>query len=66
MEKWIIKVEDIYGELSDIIVGKKSGRTYEDEITVFDSTGLSLRDIAVASIVYERAKKINKGKEVSM
>ncbi len=66
LEKKIIGIEDIYGELSDIIIGKKNGRTSEDEVTIFDSTGLSLQGIAVASIVYEKAKNKNVGKWVSM
>ena len=44
---------DVFGELADVIRGK--GRTSDDEIFVFDSTGTALQDVAVASIAYERA-----------
>ena len=54
-----ITMKDIYGELSEIIVGKKLGRTSKDEITVFDSTGLSILDIATAHAVYKRVQEKN-------
>lgn len=43
---------DVFGELADVIRGKR--RTSDDEIFVFDSTGTALQDVAVASIAYER------------
>ncbi len=36
-----------------------SGRENDDEITVFDSTGLIAQDIAAAKIVYDAVKKKN-------
>lgn len=41
--------------LGDILVGRKSGRADDREITVFDSTGVTFQDLAVAQLVYERA-----------
>jgi alanine dehydrogenase len=52
-----ITMKDIHGELCEIIVGKKTGRTSKDEITVFDSTGLSLLDIATAQMVYKKVQE---------
>ncbi len=48
---------DIYGELSEIVCGTRRGRESDKEITVFDSTGLSLQDVTTAWMVYEKAKK---------
>ena len=31
-----------------------NGRSGADEITIFDSTGLAVQDLAVAALVYER------------
>lgn len=42
-------------ELSEIIAGKRPGRTSADQITVFKSNGLAVEDIAVAGHVYEEA-----------
>jgi alanine dehydrogenase len=51
----VISRDDVYAELGEIVAGHKSGRTTEDEIIVFDSTGMALQDAAAAAIVYERA-----------
>uniref|UniRef100_A0A7C3YHN5 Alanine dehydrogenase n=1 Tax=Geoglobus ahangari TaxID=113653 RepID=A0A7C3YHN5_9EURY len=59
----IITEEDIYASIGEIIVGKKKGRESEDEITLFDSTGLAIQDIATASKVYEEAVKRGIGKK---
>jgi alanine dehydrogenase len=41
-------------ELGRILMGEDGGRAGDDEITVFDSTGLAVQDLAVAALVYER------------
>jgi alanine dehydrogenase len=41
-------------ELGRILAGEQEGRMADDEITVFDSTGLAVQDLAVAALVYER------------
>jgi len=66
LSKGLIRKEDIYGELGEIIVDKKVGRTSEREITVFDSTGLAIEDLAAASVIYERAKEVNLGIEIDL
>ena len=45
----------IYGSLGEIAAGKKPGRTSPEEITVFDSTGLIIQDLALCFAVYRRA-----------
>jgi alanine dehydrogenase len=50
------KPEQIYATLGDIIIGKKAGRKDRNAITVFDSTGLAIEDIAVAKMIYQRAQ----------
>ncbi|MHC5066563.1 MAG: Rossmann-fold NAD(P)-binding domain-containing protein [Planctomycetota bacterium] len=41
-------------ELGDILGGKKPGRTADEQITVFDSTGVAVQDLAIAQAVYEK------------
>ncbi len=48
---------DIRATLGEVVAGKKPGRMSDEEITVFDSTGLAIEDIACAKLVYEKAKK---------
>jgi alanine dehydrogenase len=56
----ILARDNVWAELGEVVAGIKPGRTSENEITVFDSTGLAIQDAAVAEIVYRRAleKKI--------
>jgi ornithine cyclodeaminase/alanine dehydrogenase-like protein (mu-crystallin family) len=41
-------------ELGRVLLGEEQGRRTDDEITVFDSTGLAVQDLAIAIAVYER------------
>jgi alanine dehydrogenase len=52
---------DLYGELGEIVTGAKAGRTPEDGVTVFDSTGLAIQDVATAHVVYEQANEDGEG-----
>jgi alanine dehydrogenase len=52
----LIRKEDVYAELGEIVVGKKSGRMTDDEIIIFDSTGVAIEDAATAAAVYEKAR----------
>ena len=45
-------------ELGAVLTGKADGRRSDDEITVFDSTGLAIQDLAVAIAAYERASEL--------
>jgi alanine dehydrogenase len=51
----IIRKEDIHAELGEILLGKKSGREREDEITIFDSTGIAIQDNTTAARIYRNA-----------
>ncbi|QFU84528.1 ornithine cyclodeaminase family protein [Natronorubrum aibiense] len=57
---------DIYADLGEIIVGTKDGRTSDDGITVFDSTGLAIQDVATAHIAYHAAKENGNGTEFDL
>jgi alanine dehydrogenase len=45
---------DLVTQLGDVLVGKASGRRTPDEITLFDSTGLAIQDLAICRALYER------------
>ncbi len=57
----VLTDEDIHGELPDVVAGKISGRTADDGVTIFDSTGLAIQDVAAAHVVYERANADGNG-----
>jgi ornithine cyclodeaminase/alanine dehydrogenase-like protein (mu-crystallin family) len=48
---------DVHAELHDLVAGRKSGRTSDAQITLFDSSGTALQDVAAAALIYERAAK---------
>jgi len=52
---------DVHAELAEVVAGKKAGRTSQEEITIFDSTGTALQDVAAAAVVYERARNGERG-----
>ncbi len=57
-KKGLFRIEDVYATLSEIIVGEKQGREDKKVVTVFDSTGVGIEDIAVARLIYEKAKQV--------
>jgi alanine dehydrogenase len=57
IQKNIYSIREIYGTLAEIVVGKKRGRTDNRVITLFDSTGLAVEDIAVAKLLFEKAQQ---------
>jgi len=46
---------DVHAELGEVVAGVKLGRESDEEIIIFDSTGLAIQDVAAAAIVYEKA-----------
>ncbi len=66
LEKGIIKKENIFGELGEIVAGKKPKREKGEEITIFDSTGLAIQDLYTANLVYKLAKHKKIGKEIKL
>lgn len=55
----------IRAELGDVLCGKATGRTREDEITIFKSLGFGTLDLAAAEYVYHRAVTDGQGQRVS-
>ncbi len=53
----------IHATLGEVVAGTRPGRE-GDEITVFDSTGLAIQDVAVARIVYDEAARRGLGREI--
>jgi ornithine cyclodeaminase/alanine dehydrogenase-like protein (mu-crystallin family) len=62
----LVAAADVHAELGEIVVGRKAGRTNADEITVFDSTGVAIQDVASAAWVYQRAIAANVGTSISL
>lgn len=57
---------DVHAELSDVVAGRRPGRTRADEVTIFDSSGTALQDVAAALAVYEKARRTRRGQELAL
>ena len=60
----LIKESDIHAELGEIVLGKKTGRQSEDEITFFKSVGNAVQDAAAAQLALKNARTMKLGTEV--
>ncbi|MEM2910670.1 MAG: ornithine cyclodeaminase family protein [Nitrososphaerota archaeon] len=58
----LISNGDIYAELGEILVGRKMGRTSDEEKILCVLTGLGCEDVVVANTVYKLAKEKGLGK----
>ena len=59
-------VETVHAELGELITAKRSGRTSDGEITIFDSSGTGIQDVAAAARAYELARKSGAGSRVRL
>ena len=66
LKQGVISQGDIVGEIGDLILGKVPGRQREDEITVYDSTGMALLDIAAAKAALALAEEKSLGTVVTL
>ncbi|MFQ5952084.1 MAG: alanine dehydrogenase [Candidatus Omnitrophota bacterium] len=62
LKKKQLSKKDVCANIGEIVAGKKKGRRKKEDITIFDSTGLAVQDIAIADLVYRKARRLNKGK----
>lgn len=57
----IMVAEDIHAQMGEVMLGKAPGRVSQEEITIFDSTGLGIQDVAAGSMVYRKALETGRG-----
>jgi alanine dehydrogenase len=46
---------DVHAELAELVAGRKPGRTSAGQVTLFDSTGTAVQDVAAAALIHARA-----------
>lgn len=61
LKEGIITENDISGEIGDLILGKINGRTSNEQITIFDATGMAILDIYAARMALLIAEERNLG-----
>jgi alanine dehydrogenase len=65
VEEGIITREDITSKIGDVITGNNPGRVSDEDITIFDSTGLAVQDVVTAWKVYEKALERGMGSNIN-
>ena len=58
--------DDLHGEIGDVVAGLIDGRTDDDGVTVFDSTGLAIQDVAASHVIYEGARERGVGTDFAL
>lgn len=61
-----ITKEQASTELGDVITGRAQGRTSADEITLFNSVGLAIQDLAICNLMVQRARAKGVGLEINL
>ena len=59
-----IQQSDVHAELGEIVLGQKTGRESENELTFFKSVGNAVQDAAAAQLALQNARAMNIGTEV--
>lgn len=62
----IFKKEDIVCEIGNVILGKNIGRTSNEEITIFDASGLATQDLITAKVLYDKANDLGIGNVIEL
>lgn len=57
--------QQIYASLGEILIGRKAWRRAPQDITVFDSTGLAIHDVALGAAAFRRAQRRGIGHRVA-
>ena len=58
--------DHIAGEIGDVLIGRAAGRRSSEEITVFESLGIGIYDLAAAERVWRNAEAAGVGIEVDL
>ncbi len=58
--------EQLFGTLGEVVTGKRKVERRADTITLFDSTGLALQDVALARVLYAAAKARGVGTAIEL
>jgi ornithine cyclodeaminase/alanine dehydrogenase-like protein (mu-crystallin family) len=46
-------------QLGDVLAGTAEGRQSKDDVTIFDSTGLAIQDLAIALAARDKADELS-------
>jgi len=58
VEAGALRRDDVV-QLGDVLIDTAEGRQSDEDITIFDSTGLAIQDLAIALTAMERADDLD-------
>lgn len=58
--------DHILGEIGELVVGRVTGRVSAEDITLFESLGLTVEDLAAARHIYRRALELGRGVSLAL
>lgn len=61
LDKNVIGRDDIHAEIGEILLERKAGRENDEEVTIFDSTGMAIQDNTTATRIYRKALETGVG-----
>lgn len=66
IEEGALDKSHMFAELGEVVTGRKPARENKDEITLFNSNGLAIQDVATAKLVYDKAKVAGVGTDIDL
>lgn len=66
VKEGVVTSDDIVAELGEVLAGQVAGRTATDEVTVFDTSGIAVQDLAASKVAYDRAVEAGLGTWVEL
>ncbi|MBW2058154.1 MAG: ornithine cyclodeaminase family protein [Deltaproteobacteria bacterium] len=66
IRKGVVAAGVIHAEMGEVLAGQRPAREREDEITLFESVGLSALDVAVAKRIYQNASDRGIGHQIEL
>lgn len=62
----VVTRKDVRATLAEVVAGTKPGRHHDDDVIIFDSTGVAIEDVAAAVVVFENAIQSGSGLPISL
>jgi len=66
IQEGVITEAHIHGELGQVLTGQVTGRTSDEQITLFKSVGLAMQDVSTAARIYALAQKQGIGQQLPL
>ncbi|WP_265520440.1 ornithine cyclodeaminase family protein [Oerskovia flava] len=66
IDEGAIGPDHVQVELGDVLTGRAAGRTGPDEVTLFNSVGLGILDVAIGRLLLDAARALGRGTTVDL